>query len=69
VADLRGANLRRAIDTRDIIGQVKGILMNRRGISADEAFDLLRRASQDLNVKLVDVARALTTRHNELDEA
>lgn len=58
-AELREAHLRRAIDTRDVIGQAKGILMSRRGISAEEAFDVLRRASQDLNAKLADVARAL----------
>jgi hypothetical protein len=67
LAELREANLRRAIETRDVIGQAKGILMNRRGITADEAFDLLRRTSQDLNVKLAELAHTLTTRHTELD--
>jgi hypothetical protein len=66
-AELRGANLSHALDTRDVIGQAKGILMARRGIGADEAFDILRRASQELNVKLVDLARTLATRHRELD--
>jgi hypothetical protein len=69
LADLNLAQLRRAIDSRDVIGQAKGILMNRQGISADEAFDLLRRTSQDLNVRLVDLARTLTTRHGELDRS
>lgn len=69
LADLRRAQLRRAIDTRDVIGQAKGILMNRQGITADEAFALLRRTSQDLNIKLVDVARALAAGHAELDGA
>ena len=41
--------------------------MNRRGITADEAFDLLRRTSQDLNVKLSELARTLTTRHTDLE--
>ncbi|SFW80662.1 GAF and ANTAR domain-containing protein [Amycolatopsis australiensis] len=59
-AELEAAHLRRAIESRDVIGQAKGILMQRRGITADEAFDVLRRASQDLNVKLADVAKALT---------
>jgi GAF domain-containing protein len=68
LADLRQVNLRQAINSRDVIGQAKGILMNRQGISADEAFDLLRRTSQHLNVKLVDLARNLTSRHTELDE-
>ncbi len=48
--------LRTALESRDVIGQAKGILMARQGISADEAFDLLRRASQRSNVKLRDVA-------------
>ena len=64
---LREAQFRRAIDSRDIIGQAKGILMNRRGITADAAFDLLRRTSQELNVKLVDLASTLAERHQELD--
>ncbi|GLY47844.1 GAF and ANTAR domain-containing protein [Lentzea sp. NBRC 102530] len=68
LADLTQAQLRRAIDSRDVIGQAKGILMNRQGISADEAFDLLRRTSQHLNVKLVDLASTLTAHHGELDE-
>jgi GAF domain-containing protein len=66
-AELEAAHLRRAVDGRDVIGQAKGILMQRRGISADEAFDVLRRASQDLNVKLADLARTLATRHAEVD--
>jgi hypothetical protein len=67
VAELREIQLRRALDTRDVIGQAKGILMRHRGISADEAFDVLRRTSQDLNVKLVTLAETLTTRHSELE--
>ncbi|MEC3977107.1 GAF and ANTAR domain-containing protein [Amycolatopsis sp. H20-H5] len=66
-AALRQVQLRQAIDTRDVIGQAKGILMNRRKITADEAFDVLRRTSQDLNVKLADLAKTLTIRHAELD--
>lgn len=66
-AELREAQLRKAIDSRDVIGQAKGVLMHRRGISADEAFDLLRRTSQDLNIKLAELAKTLATRHSELD--
>lgn len=50
------ANLRTALTTRDVIGQAKGILMHARRVTDDEAFDLLRRASQDRNVKLREVA-------------
>jgi hypothetical protein len=67
LAELRETQLRRALDTRDVIGQAKGILMNRRGSTADEAFELLRRTSQDLNVKLAELAHTLATRHTELD--
>jgi AmiR/NasT family two-component response regulator len=66
LAELRETQLRNAIDSRDIIGQAKGILMHRRGIDADEAFDLLRRTSQDLNIKLGELARTITERHADL---
>src|SRR5438552_11392276 len=48
--------LREAIESRDVIGQAKGILMERERVDADVAFDMLRRASQRLNIKLRDVA-------------
>jgi anti-anti-sigma regulatory factor len=66
--DLRHTQMRAALDSRDVIGQAKGIMMARRGLTSDEAFDLLRRTSQQLNVKLVHVAHTLATRHTELDE-
>ena len=56
----REAALHRSLSTRDIIGQAKGILMERERLSAGQAFDRLRRASQGLNVKLSDIARKLT---------
>jgi hypothetical protein len=49
-----------ALASRDVIGQAKGILMTTQQITATEAFDLLRRASQHLNVKLRDVADHVT---------
>jgi AmiR/NasT family two-component response regulator len=66
-AELQTAHLRKAIDSRDVIGQAKGILMQRRGITAPEAFDVLRQASQELNVKLAELASTLATRHADLD--
>lgn len=57
--DHREAALHRGLSTRDVIGQAKGILMERQRLSAGDAFDLLRRASQRLNRKLVDVAEHL----------
>jgi GAF domain-containing protein len=57
--ELQLEQLRQAIDSRDVIGQAKGVLMARRGITADEAFAILRQASQDINVKLRDVAASV----------
>jgi ANTAR domain len=67
--ELVATQLREAIESRDVLGQAKGILMQRRGISADEAFDQLRRASQDLNIKVAELARTLAGRHTALDKA
>jgi GAF domain-containing protein len=63
---LRTAQLTEALKSRDVIGQAKGILMERRGTGADEAFDILRRASQDLNIKIRDIARTVAERRAEL---
>jgi hypothetical protein len=52
-------HLQTALGTREIIGQAQGILMEREKITADQAFTLLRRASQALNIKLRDVAQEL----------
>lgn len=53
------AQMRLAIQTRDIIGQAKGMLMERYGIGAAAAFDLLRKLSQDTNIRLVSIAERL----------
>ncbi|MEJ2870630.1 GAF and ANTAR domain-containing protein [Actinomycetospora sp. OC33-EN08] len=45
-----------AVTSRDTIGQAKGLLMERFGLTAEEAFRMLVSASQDTNIKLVDVA-------------
>jgi GAF domain-containing protein len=51
--------LDRAAEVRDLIGQAKGILMERHKLTAIQAFEALVRASQRTNTKLVDVARHL----------
>ncbi|HET6875009.1 MAG TPA: ANTAR domain-containing protein [Acidimicrobiales bacterium] len=53
------STLRAALDSRDTIGMAKGILMAREGCTPDEAFDILRRASQRENRKLADLAAEL----------
>jgi hypothetical protein len=55
----RAENLRQALVSRELIGQAQGILMERERITADQAFDILRRASQHLNTKLREVAQQL----------
>lgn len=52
-------NLFTALSSREIIGQAEGILMQRELITADQAFDLLRQASQQLNTKLRKVAQSV----------
>ena len=53
------ASLWQAIDARRLVGQAQGILMERFDIDADKAFAVLRRYSQDNNLKLRDVAQRL----------
>ena len=55
------ANLYAAVESRDLIGQAKGILMERYKIDAPRAFDLLILSSQNNNMKLRDVAERLTS--------
>ena len=43
--------------SRDIIGQAKGMLMERFGVDAVDAFELLKRLSQESNMKLAQVAQ------------
>ncbi|MDT7702730.1 MAG: hypothetical protein QOJ30_5055 [Pseudonocardiales bacterium] len=58
-AEREKAQLCRAIRSRDVIGQAKGLLMERRGVGEDEAFAILREASQSLNIKLAVIAESL----------
>ena len=52
-------NLNEALLSRDVIGQAKGILMERLNLSPEEAFDVLRRSSNRLNEKLHTLALRL----------
>jgi hypothetical protein len=55
----RAANFHAALSSRETIGEAMGILMERERITPEQAFDVLRRASQHLNVKLREVAQNL----------
>ncbi|HEX4729567.1 MAG TPA: GAF and ANTAR domain-containing protein [Jatrophihabitans sp.] len=56
----KSSNLRIALQSRDTIGQAKGILMERYKLTAEQAFDLLITASQHTHLKLRDIAEQLT---------
>jgi GAF domain-containing protein len=60
----RAGQLRQALSSRDVIGQAKGILMERHRITADEAFRMLSEHSQRANRKLADVAQTLAETGN-----
>lgn len=61
----RERQFRSALASRDVIGQAKGILMERYDIDAIEAFDLLRRLSQEDNVKLAELADLVVRTRSE----
>jgi len=64
-------SLERALETRGVIDQAKGILMARTGTDADQAFESLRRASQRSNRKVFDLAQEIvesTKRHVPVSE-
>jgi GAF domain-containing protein len=62
-------HMRRAMEHRAVIEQAKGIIMADRRCTADQAFAILNKLSQDTNRKLRDVAAALVTRSAEPDTA
>ncbi|GED11887.1 GAF and ANTAR domain-containing protein [Cellulosimicrobium cellulans] len=49
--------LQSAVQTRTLIGQAQGIVMERYSLTPGRAFAVLSRVSQDANIKLVDIAR------------
>ncbi len=57
------ANLERALSSRAVIDQAKGILMARLGVDADGAFAQLVTASNRLNVKLRALAQLVVEGH------
>jgi GAF domain-containing protein len=58
-------NLTIALESRGVIERAKGILMAGSKLTADEAFDLLRRASQRENRKLHAIAEDIVNRRDE----
>jgi transcriptional regulator with GAF, ATPase, and Fis domain len=56
----RGEQLQSALASRDLIGQAKGILMERFKVTSVVAFSMLTKLSQDSNTPLYDIARKIT---------
>jgi GAF domain-containing protein len=52
-------NLRLAMESRAVIEQAKGVLMAQRRVNAEQAFEILRDASQRYNRKLRDIATGI----------
>ena len=50
------ANLDQALESRDVIGQAKGVLIVAMRCTADEAFAVMVKQSQHENRKIVDIA-------------
>ncbi len=57
--------LQEALQSRDVIGQAKGIIQAREGCGPDEAFERLRDISQYRNIKLRDLAKAVVEAPDE----
>ena len=55
----RATQFRSALASRDIIGQAKGMIMERYQIDAVEAFDRLRQLSQQSNIRVAEISRRL----------
>jgi GAF domain-containing protein len=54
-------HLQNALASRAVIDQALGIIMGQNRCTADEAFDVLRRTSQNRNIKLRDIAADMVT--------
>jgi len=55
----RRAQLERALESRIVIEQAKGVLAERFGLSIGDAFEVLRRASRATRARIHDVAAAV----------
>jgi transcriptional regulator with GAF, ATPase, and Fis domain len=56
-AELLSAQLQQALNSRVTIEQAKGVLAERRGITLDDAFDVLRKHARGHNLRLSDLAK------------
>jgi AmiR/NasT family two-component response regulator len=65
---VQNAQLERALESRIVIEQAKGVLAERYALSVDAAFDLLRRAARSNRVSIHDLAgRVVAERSSPLE--
>lgn len=60
------SDLKQALEARKIIERAKGIIMERRHLTEAEAFRYLQRASQNKNMKMIDLARSIVAAEDVL---
>ena len=53
------ARLREVVEARELVGQARGILMGRQGISSQAAMDILCRGAERLRIELRELARRI----------
>jgi len=68
-ASVREDQLRAAIRSHEVVGQAVGILLERHRLTPAEAFQRLRAASQNRNIKLIEIARRVIETGVEPDVA
>lgn len=61
------STLRRGLESNREIGKAIGLLMALHNVDDEAAFEMLARLSQDLNIKLAEVARRVLERHKSGD--
>ena len=65
-AELLSSQLQTALTSRIVIEQAKGVLAERRSITLDEAFEILRTHARNNNLRLSDLARDVAQRSNDV---
>lgn len=65
---IQNAQLERALESRIVIEQAKGVLAERYGLRVDDAFALLRQSSRSSRVRIHELAfRVVTERSTPLE--
>lgn len=63
IAGEEADTLRRGLESNREIGKAIGLLMSMHDVTDDQAFDMLRKTSQDMNVKIAALAQSVVEAH------